>query len=209
MFTNHHAMAPRTRLVALATAAVFGSAVTAVPATGLSAASAAPAAPAAAPAAAPQPADAVLPVSGTLPDGTEFTGELSDLSTRVVDGAIQLSGTITGTGLPAGGTEFTTPVQDLSTAAAASPAAAAGPAAAQAACDVLTLDLGPLHLDLLGLVIDLAPVNLDVTAVPGAGNLLGNLVCAIAGLLDNPAGGPLGGLSALLNRLLTGLGLGG
>ena len=46
---------------------------------------------------------------------------------------------------------------------------------------------------------------LDVTAVPGAGNLLGNLLCAVAGLLDR--NGPLTGIAGLLNRLLTGLGL--
>ena len=73
------------------------------------------------------------------------------------------------------------------------------------ACTILDLDLGPLHLDLLGLVIDLNEVQLDITAVPGAGNLLGNLLCAVAGLLDRD--GPLTGISALLNRLLTGLGL--
>ena len=47
-------------------------------------------------------------------------------------------------------------------------------------------------------------VVLDITAVPGAGNLLGNLLCAIAGLLDG--GSPLGGLAALLNNLLAALG---
>ena len=105
-------------------------------------------------AAAAQPANTTLPVTGTLPDGTAFTGSLSNLSTSVVDGAIQLSGTITGTGLPAGGTTFTAPVQNLD---------------ANSACDVLNLDLGPLDLNLLGLQVDLAPVVLDITAVPGAG----------------------------------------
>jgi hypothetical protein len=57
----------------------------------------------------------------------------------------------------------------------------------------------------LGLVIDLSDVHLDITAVPGAGNLLGNLLCAIAGLLDQ--GAPLNSIVGLLNRLLTGLGL--
>jgi hypothetical protein len=136
------------------------------------------------------PEATILPVTGTLPDGSAFTGSLSNLSTKVVGGVVQLTGTITGTGLPAGGTTFTAPIQSLQAAGS---------------CSVLTLNLGPLHLDLLGLVVDLAPVNLDITAVPGAGNLLGNLVCAIAHLLDGPA--PLGGIAALLNRLLTGLGL--
>jgi hypothetical protein len=51
-------------------------------------------------------------------------------------------------------------------------------------CPVLTLDLGPLFLDLLGLKVDLAKIELDLTAVAGEGNLLGNLLCAVAGLLD-------------------------
>ena len=43
-------------------------------------------------------------------------------------------------------------------------------------------------------------VVLNITAVPGAGNLLGNLLCAVAGLLDNT---PLGGLLPQLSTLLT------
>jgi hypothetical protein len=68
-------------------------------------------------------------------------------------------------------------------------------------CEILHLELAPLDLNLLGLMVHLDQVVLDITAVQGPGNLLGNLFCAIAGLLDN-AGGPLGGLSALLNRIL-------
>ena len=49
-----------------------------------------------------------------------------------------------------------------------------------AACPILVLDIGAIHIDLLGLVIDLAPINLDLTAVSGPGNLLGNLLCAVA-----------------------------
>jgi hypothetical protein len=49
-----------------------------------------------------------------------------------------------------------------------------------------------LFLDLLGLQI-------KITAISGAGNLLGNLLCAVAGLLDR--GGPLQGITNLLNRI--------
>jgi len=47
-------------------------------------------------------------------------------------------------------------------------------------------------------------VILDVYAVPGAGNLLGNLLCAAAGLLDGPGGrgALLQNLIAQINRLL-------
>jgi hypothetical protein len=58
---------------------------------------------------------------------------------------------------------------------------------AAAACNILHLVLGPLDLNLLGLVVHLNQVVLDITAVPGAGNLLGNLLCAITGLLDPQA----------------------
>lgn len=51
-------------------------------------------------------------------------------------------------------------------------------------CDLLFLDLGPLSLDLLGLDLDLAEVILDLDAVRGPGNLVGNLLCAVTGLLD-------------------------
>jgi hypothetical protein len=85
----------------------------------------------------------------------------------------------------------------------ATTAASAAPAAitAQATCDILHLDLGPLHLDLLGLVVDLNQIVLDITAESGAGNLLGNLLCAVTGLLDNPSG-----LANLLNQVLAILG---
>jgi hypothetical protein len=67
-------------------------------------------------------------------------------------------------------------------------------------CDVLHLVLGPLHLDLLGLQVDLNRVVLNIIAVTGAGNLLGNLLCAITGLLDQ--GGLLPEVSQLLNSVL-------
>ena len=147
-------------------------------------------------AAAPTPAQTSAPVTGTVTqivDGvavtSQFTGTISNLTTSVVNGVLTLTGSLTGTGLPAGGVPFSVPLTAL----------------ADASCTILTLNIGAIHLDLLGLVVDLAPVNLDITAVPGAGNLLGNLLCSVAHLLDN--GGPLQGIAALLNRLLTGLGL--
>ena len=70
-------------------------------------------------------------------------------------------------------------------------------------CEVLNLVLGPLDLDLLGLVVHLDKVVLNITAVPGAGALLGNLLCAVVGLLDGTGLGGLGGiLTNLLNAIL-------
>ena len=71
---------------------------------------------------------------------------------------------------------------------------------ARATCDILNLVLAPLDLDLLGLQVHLDRVVLNIVAVSGAGNLLGNLLCAVTGLLDNP--GVLGQISQILNSLL-------
>jgi hypothetical protein len=72
-------------------------------------------------------------------------------------------------------------------------------AVAARTCSVLHLTLGPLDLNLLGLTVHLDRVVLNIDAQSGSGNLLGNLLCSVAGLLD---GGPLGQLSGLLNRIL-------
>jgi hypothetical protein len=72
--------------------------------------------------------------------------------------------------------------------------------AALASCDILRLVLGPLDLNLLGLRIQLNRVVLKITAEPGPGNLLGNLLCAIARLLDR--GGLLSVIRNLLNAIL-------
>lgn len=69
------------------------------------------------------------------------------------------------------------------------------------ACEILHLELGPIDLNLLGLVVHVDRIVVDITAQPGPGNLLGNLLCAIAGLLDQPAA-PLNIIADLLNSLL-------
>jgi hypothetical protein len=73
-----------------------------------------------------------------------------------------------------------------------------------ATCRVLHLNLGPLNLNLLGLHVHLNRVVLNIKAIPGAGNLLGNLLCAITHLLDNTSPSLLNilQLSSLLNRLI-------
>ena len=127
-----------------------------------------------------------IDVSGTLENGEAFTGTL-DITEITRDGTTLLfSGTLTN--------DATGAVQQFTDIAATlhNPGGAA--------CDILTLDLGPIFLDLLGLQVDLSEIELDIRAVPGAGNLLGNLLCAVAGLLDGPILG--GGLGALIDRLL-------
>jgi len=54
-----------------------------------------------------------------------------------------------------------------------------GPTIAAGQCDVLNLVLGPLHLDLLGLIVDLNKIQLHITANPVG--TLGNLFCQLAG----------------------------
>jgi hypothetical protein len=71
-----------------------------------------------------------------------------------------------------------------------------------ATCEILDLTIGPIHLNLLGLTIDTNTITLDIDATSGPGNLLGNLLCGIAHLLDNPTA-----LAATLNELLASLGL--
>jgi hypothetical protein len=71
-----------------------------------------------------------------------------------------------------------------------------------ATCEILSLSLGPLDLNLLGLRVELndcsgGPVTLDITAIPGGG-LLGDLLCGIANLLS----GGEGSLSTAVQRLL-------
>jgi hypothetical protein len=52
--------------------------------------------------------------------------------------------------------------------------------AQQQTCPVLDLTLGPLNLNLLGLVVQLNRVRLTITAIRGGG-LLGDLFCGLAG----------------------------
>lgn len=130
-----------------------------------------------------------LPVTGALEDGGTFEGLLDITSLELVDGVLTATGTLSGTATDAAGVvseivdqAFTTTIDLLN------------PGGGK--CDILFLDIGPIFLDLLGLQVDLSQIVLDVDAVPGAGNLLGNLLCAVAGLLDG------GGLGNALNNLL-------
>ena len=68
------------------------------------------------------------------------------------------------------------------------------------ACQVLNLQLGPINLNLLGLLVRTNEIDLRIEAQPGAGNLLGNLLCGITNLL-NP-NGALNNLTAALNAIL-------
>ena len=165
-----------------------------VGALGLAPAATASAAPSAAPvaaAAATSPTGiASSTINQTIADVGTFAGTFTP--TRFVSqrGQLGVTGVVAGTLTDAAG--VVTPVSQVVTTTVQS-AATAG------SCDILNLVLGPLHLNVLGLVVDLNQVVLNITGQTGAGNLLGNLLCGIAGLLD---GNGLSGLTNLLNRLL-------
>ena len=132
-----------------------------------------------------------VPVTGTF-DGGRFVGTLDIQRFAQNNGQIAAVGTLTGTLTNTAGTVLGSIVQTVSLIV--------NSAATQASCEILHLELGPLDLNLLGLVVHLDRVVLDITAVPGAGNLLGNLLCAIANLLNS--GGPLQQIINLLNQIL-------
>jgi hypothetical protein len=54
-----------------------------------------------------------------------------------------------------------------------------------AICPILDLILGPLHVDLLGLIVDLNQVHLTITADPNGG-ILGSLFCSLASTTTLP-----------------------
>jgi hypothetical protein len=73
----------------------------------------------------------------------------------------------------------------------------------EGACQVLDLVLNPIDLNLLGLRVATSRIEVLIEAIPGGNALLGNLLCAITGILDpqDPAATP-GTLAAALNSLL-------
>jgi hypothetical protein len=136
-------------------------------------------------------------VTGTVAGGGTFAGDLAITRFTQQAGGLAAVGTLTGTLTDATGATIGT-VSRAITLPLVIP---------QASCDILHLTLGPLDLDLLGLVVHLDQIQLDITAVPGGG-LLGDLLCAVANLLNG--GGPLNQIAALLNQILgilQGLGL--
>jgi hypothetical protein len=72
------------------------------------------------------------------------------------------------------------------------------------ACQILDLVLQPIDLNLLGLHVATSRIEALIEAVPGAGALLGNLLCAITGILDPQAATPATPslLTQVLNALL-------
>jgi hypothetical protein len=149
-------------------------------------------------------------VIGRTSNGDKVGGSFTPIKVIERDGVMYMKGFMNGVIKDAGpNTKFsgiqTIPIKKIN----GSPLTDGRVAANAAACDILNLVLGPLDLNILGLQIDLQRVVLDITAVAGAGNLLGNLLCAVVGLLDGgPLAGLLGQLQTLLNQILAALNLG-
>lgn len=152
-------------------------------------------------------------VTGTLAGGGSFTGDvLIESVERTADGALEVTGLLNGTAtLPDGTTQEITDqaftVTGSLTGLAGGAASASGTSIAASSsprCGILHLDVAPIFLDLLGLQVDLSQIVLDIDAVSGANNLLGNLLCAVTGLLDGFAA--LDALLARINDLLDALG---
>jgi hypothetical protein len=147
--------------------------------------------------AAPRPADpSTATVTGTLADGTGLVNGTFDVQRFTVqNGVLQAVGTFNGTVTDAAGNAVSGTQQV---------ALPVDVPLSHGSCQILDLVLGPLDLDLLGLQVHLDRVHLNITAQQGPGNLLGNLLCAIAHLLDGPTGvqAILERIADLLNRIL-------
>jgi hypothetical protein len=135
------------------------------------------------------PSATQIPVVGAVAGGGTFTGTFNLTKFGTANGAVTAVGTVTGTLTNAAG-QVTTVLQNVSLPASN----------ITGTCDILHLDLGPLDLNILGLQVDLSRIVLDITAQSGAGNLLGNLLCGVANLLNSPSG-----LAQLLNQILAAL----
>lgn len=129
-----------------------------------------------------------VPVTGAG-GGSTFAGTFKLQNFAVNHGQVVANGLLSGILTAADGTA-TSVVQTVS----------APVQVGNAACGILHLDLGPLSLNLLGLQVNLNEIVLDITAQAGAGNLLGNLLCAVTNLLNNPTD-----LANLLNQILAAL----
>jgi hypothetical protein len=129
-----------------------------------------------------------IPIAQAKPANNSITVIPTITSLAVQNGQLVASGTATAT---IKGKTYTSPFTvPVNISLAADQSAATD-------CPVLDLALGPINLDLLGLVVETSPICLQTVAHPGDG-LLGDLLCAVGNHLN-------GGLS--LDQILGGQGL--
>jgi hypothetical protein len=184
----------------------------------------------------PPPAAVTLPATGTFAKGGEFTGTITInrfeqddnhiVAIGVVRGVLRRGGLTMGSAV-AGEVRWPVAVrvggQWLASGAARKPGAPMpvawspnarsefGVLRVQAeTCQVVDLALGPVNVDVLGVQIALSPITFNLSGV--SGTPLGDLVCAVSGLLGNVAGlvnllnSVLGLLTGLLGGLTGGIG---
>ncbi|WP_147447802.1 hypothetical protein [Solirubrobacter pauli] len=166
----------------------------------------------------------VLPMSGTVTKGGKAFKGKQFTGTYTIDRFVQSGGKLYSVGTLKGKVRnkriskenVRVPATLANNAAAPASGAQASqvpplplpPLPAGNACSILSLDLGPINLNVLGLVVRTNQIQLRVDAVQGPGNLLGNLLCGITGLLNPATGGtpvantPLAQLAQILNALL-------
>ncbi len=147
-----------------------------------------------------------VPVTGTAHNGKAFRGHFTVTQFVTRNGTTYATGTLSGKL----GSRTIKPRQV--TVRAGLPGATttgAMRAKASAVCPVLHLNLGPLNLNLLGLHVHLNRVVLNITAVSGPGNLLGNLLCDLSNLLNKTplTGASLTGVLNLVQQLVNTPGL--
>ncbi len=161
------------------------------------------------------PALYTVAVKGTAKNGKQFTGKFGIQRVVARGQTAYAVGTLKGT---LGGQRVTRYGVMMPASLTGAPSGSARDAAA---CPVLHLVLGPITLNLLGLVVTLGggpqmnqPIVLDITAVSGQGNLLGNLLCGVSNLLNSGSPSLLSqvqrdvqALTAELNSLLATLSL--
>jgi hypothetical protein len=145
-------------------------------------------------------------VTGTFGSHGVFTGAFTPKKFRTTsDGALEAVGRLEGKLVRGSGSVVGKVAQRVAVPVATIEGTSVVPDARAAAravgdCDILNLVLGPLDLDLLGLQVHLDRVVLNIIAASGTGNLLGNLLCAVAGLLDGT--GALTQIGQILNSIL-------
>jgi hypothetical protein len=136
----------------------------------------------------------VVPVTGTATNAlgqvVNFAGQFTLQSFQFANGQLSAVGQLTGT-LTNTVTGVTQTVSQLVTLPIGQ---------ATGTCQILHLVIGPIDLNLLGLMVHTNQIVIDITAQSGPGNLLGNLLCAVAHLLDSNASG--NALANLLNHIL-------
>ncbi|HYO83457.1 MAG TPA: hypothetical protein VES20_18790 [Bryobacteraceae bacterium] len=149
----------------------------------------------------------VVPVTSAAGVGTgKFVGEfrINEFAARGNEAVAVglLVGTVSDLNGVAQGTvvkNVAIPVARNAAKASSTNAAAIEVAQNGATCEILNLVLGPIDLNLLGLRLRTNQIVIELDAVSGPGNLLGNLLCAVVNLLN---GGSLANLLTALNNLL-------